>query len=74
MLDRMIAEHFRYHLINVYDSNSLPMQTWFRKERQMTELPEGLWDKEDENADGFISWNEFKGPKGPNPDSSSEEL
>lgn len=29
--------------------------------------PEGLWGQEDANDDGFISWDEFGGPKGPNP-------
>jgi len=29
--------------------------------------PEGLWEQEDANGDGFISWEEFGGPKGPAP-------
>jgi hypothetical protein len=28
------------------------------------ELPEGLWEKEDKDGDGFITWEEFGGPKG----------
>jgi len=28
------------------------------------EEPEGLWDQEDKNGDGFISFDEFGGPKG----------
>jgi len=28
------------------------------------EMPEGLWDSEDQDKDGFISWDEFSGPKG----------
>ena len=28
------------------------------------EEPEGLWDQEDKNGDGFISYDEFGGPKG----------
>eukprot|EP00928_Gymnodinium_smaydae_P080488 TRINITY_DN64175_c0_g1_i1.p1 TRINITY_DN64175_c0_g1~~TRINITY_DN64175_c0_g1_i1.p1 ORF type:complete len:207 (+),score=57.43 TRINITY_DN64175_c0_g1_i1:47-667(+) len=27
-------------------------------------IPEGLWEQEDKDADGFISWHEFGGPKG----------
>ena len=29
-----------------------------------TELPAGMWEHEDKNGDGFISWAEFGGPKG----------
>eukprot|EP00750_Incisomonas_marina_P020401 INCI4008.2.p1 GENE.INCI4008.2~~INCI4008.2.p1 ORF type:complete len:433 (+),score=100.70 INCI4008.2:222-1520(+) len=29
--------------------------------------PEGLWEQEDANKDGFISWSEFGGPKGAAP-------
>ena len=28
------------------------------------ELPPGLWEAEDKDQDGFISWEEFSGPKG----------
>ncbi|CAE7528443.1 FKBP3 [Symbiodinium microadriaticum] len=28
------------------------------------ELPPGLWESEDKNKDGFLSWDEFSGPKG----------
>mmetsp|Transcript_22133 Transcript_22133/g.48088 ORF Transcript_22133/g.48088 Transcript_22133/m.48088 type:complete len:304 (+) Transcript_22133:26-937(+) len=28
---------------------------------------DSLWDDEDENVDGYISWEEFKGPKGNDP-------
>jgi hypothetical protein len=31
------------------------------------ELPEGLWENEDKDQDGFVSWEEFGGPKGNNP-------
>jgi FK506-binding protein 14 len=27
-------------------------------------VPDGLWDHEDQDKDGFISWQEFGGPKG----------
>mmetsp|Transcript_1891 Transcript_1891/g.3006 ORF Transcript_1891/g.3006 Transcript_1891/m.3006 type:complete len:202 (-) Transcript_1891:154-759(-) len=28
------------------------------------ELPDGLWEHEDKDKDGFVSWEEFSGPKG----------
>ena len=28
------------------------------------EIPDGLWENEDKNGDGFVSWEEFGGPKG----------
>ena len=28
------------------------------------ELPAGLWEAEDKDKDGFVSWEEFSGPKG----------
>ena len=36
----------------------------FFKKQGRDELPEGLWEKEDKNEDGVISWEEFSGPKG----------
>merc|ERR1739846_233793 len=27
-------------------------------------VPDGLWEAEDKDGDGFISWEEFSGPKG----------
>ena len=36
------------------------------------ELPDGLWENEDKDGDGFISWEEFGGPKGTK--SPKEEL
>lgn len=36
---------------------------YFKKEGQ-DEIPDGLWDSEDKNGDGFISHEEFSGPKG----------
>jgi len=35
------------------------------------EMPDGLWESEDKDGDGVISWDEFSGPKG---DSAKEEL
>jgi hypothetical protein len=34
------------------------------KEQGQDDLPPGLWEKEDKDADGFIAWDEFGGPKG----------
>ena len=36
----------------------------FFKKQGRDERPEGLWEKEDKNEDGVISWEEFSGPKG----------
>jgi FK506-binding protein 14 len=36
----------------------------FFKGQGKDELPPGMWDHEDKNGDGFISWAEFSGPKG----------
>ena len=30
-------------------------------------MPEGLFANEDKNKDGYISWDEFGGPKGSSP-------
>ena len=38
-------------------------------------MPEGLMEREDKDGDGFISWEEFSGPKGSKPPGSiSDEL
>lgn len=38
---------------------------WFHsKHGDAAEMPSSLWEKEDVNKDGFISWTEFRGPKG----------
>mmetsp|Transcript_24979 Transcript_24979/g.48793 ORF Transcript_24979/g.48793 Transcript_24979/m.48793 type:complete len:209 (+) Transcript_24979:55-681(+) len=34
-------------------------------------IPEGMWEHEDADSDGFISWEEFSGPKG---ESAKDEL
>ena len=34
---------------------------------QGSALPEGLMEREDKDGDGFISWEEFSGPKGEHP-------
>ncbi len=31
-------------------------------------LPKGFWEAEDQNNDGVVSWAEFTGPKGEDPD------
>ena len=36
----------------------------FFKSQGAEELPSGLWEAEDKDKDGFISWEEFSGPKG----------
>eukprot|EP00930_Biecheleria_cincta_P044531 TRINITY_DN3063_c0_g1_i1.p1 TRINITY_DN3063_c0_g1~~TRINITY_DN3063_c0_g1_i1.p1 ORF type:complete len:180 (-),score=46.59 TRINITY_DN3063_c0_g1_i1:179-718(-) len=36
---------------------------YFKKEGQ-DEIPEGLWNDEDKDGDGVITWEEFSGPKG----------
>lgn len=38
------------------------MSVWFQKTHG-TDLPDGIWDNEDANRDGVISWEEFSGPK-----------
>ena len=37
-------------------------EAWFRARDK--EVPRGLWEKEDKNADKAVSWEEFTGPKG----------
>jgi hypothetical protein len=34
---------------------------------KMMSLPAHIWDKEDSDMDGFVSWDEFTGPKGDKP-------
>jgi FK506-binding protein 14 len=36
---------------------------WF-KAKMDREIPEGLMENEDKDKDGFVSWDEFSGPKG----------
>ena len=36
----------------------------FFKRQGKDELPPGMWESEDKDGDGFISWEEFSGPKG----------
>lgn len=40
---------------------------WFKKEQGQDKLPDGLWDSEDKDKNGHVSWDEFSGPKGENP-------
>jgi hypothetical protein len=44
------------------------MDRWFkdRHPRRMGHLPHGLWERQDLNGDGFVTWDEFSGPKGAN--------
>lgn len=37
-------------------------------------VPDGLWENEDKDGDGKISWDEFSGPKGTEPPSAKEDL
>lgn len=45
---------------------------WFKEKQQMDELPPSLWENEDKDKDGFISWEEFSGPKGSAPPSGED--
>jgi FK506-binding protein 14 len=38
------------------------------------DVPAELWEREDTNKDGVISWEEFSGPKGDSPPSVKEDL
>ena len=38
------------------------------------ETPDALWEQEDKDQDGRISWDEFSGPKGTEPASAKEDL
>lgn len=38
------------------------MSVWFQKTHG-TDTPDDIWDNEDANGDGVISWEEFSGPK-----------
>lgn len=42
------------------------VEGYFKKMGQ-DDVPPELWENEDKDGDGFISWEEFSGPKGPNP-------
>lgn len=39
------------------------LEAYFAKHGE-AKIPDGLWESEDKNSDGFISWEEFGGPKG----------
>lgn len=43
-------------------------------EAQGASLPDGLMESEDKDKDGFVSWEEFSGPKGKAPPSPKDEL
>lgn len=42
------------------------MERWFKERhpRKIGTTPNGLWDRQDKDKDGLISWEEFDGPKG----------
>lgn len=40
------------------------LYNWFRTKRGADKVPDELWEQEDKDKDGFISWAEFSGPKG----------
>ena len=42
-------------------------------EQQGRPVPEGLWENEDKDGDGVISWEEFSGPKGDSPPNAAKE-
>lgn len=43
-----------------------------KRNPDMMALPEGLMENEDNDKDGFISWDEFSGPKGKTPPKKDE--
>lgn len=43
--------------------SSEEVEAFFREQRE-GDVPAELWDKEDTDSDGVISWEEFTGPKG----------
>merc|ERR1719203_388427 len=44
--------------------NKDEVAAYFKKTSGRDEIPDGLWENEDKDGDGFISWAEFSGPKG----------
>jgi FK506-binding protein 14 len=46
---------------------------WFQKE-QGQPMPKELMKQEDKDGDGFVSWEEFSGPKGDGPGGPKEDL
>lgn len=42
------------------------MAYWFANShpQHLEKIPTGVWEKDDKNRDGFVSWEEFSGPKG----------
>lgn len=50
------------------------MQRWFTEVRGSPEgIPPRLFEQEDKDQDGSISWEEFGGPKGSSPDEPLKE-
>lgn len=48
------------------------IDTWFQAEHQR-DAPEELFEEEDKNSDGAITWEEFQGPKGTAPSRAAVE-
>jgi hypothetical protein len=42
------------------------MTHWFANKhpQKLQSIPPGVWERDDKNQDGIISWDEFSGPKG----------
>lgn len=47
------------------------VEVYFKK--MGADMPEELWESEDTDKDGFISWEEFTGPKGSSPGGDDDE-
>ena len=50
--------------IDANDDNVITKEelvSWFKNKRQMDELPAGIWESEDKDKDGQITWEEFSG-------------
>jgi hypothetical protein len=37
------------------------------------DVPEGIWEREDHDQDGVITWEEFGGPKGDSPEADEQQ-
>jgi Ca2+-binding EF-hand superfamily protein len=40
------------------------INAWFQAEQHM-DMPDELMEREDKDANGIVTWEEFSGPKGP---------
>ena len=61
-------------MINANKDEHLSKEEFDAYFKQMGEdgAPPEVWDQEDANKDGKISWEEFSGPKGDTPPSQGE--